>query len=136
IAGIGYYKNTGSCDGYLAIQAGSRQYNARFARPLDEDRDAMTVVDVRILAEEPFRTIRVVGDRPSRPLAAGSPWTSSFRVPAEAHLSDAAAVRTMEFMTRYDQIGRWHGWIDDGAGRIAVDGWWGARDHSWGVRRG
>jgi len=136
IAGIGYYKNTGSCDGYLAIQAGSRQYNARFARPLDEDRDAMTVGDVRILVEEPFRTIRLVVDPTSSPLAADLTWTSSFPVHLEAHHFDAPAGRTMQDMTRYDQIGRWHGWIDYGAGRIAVDDWWGARDHSWGVRPG
>lgn len=136
IAGIGCYKNTGSCDGYVAMQAGSRQYNARFARPLDDDRDAMTVGDVRIVVAEPFRTIRLTVDPVSSPLAADLTWTSSFPVHLEPHHFDAPAGRTMQDMTRYDQVGRWHGWIDYGEGRVEVDDWWGARDHSWGVRPG
>jgi hypothetical protein len=33
-------------------------------------------------------------------------------------------------------VGRWNGWIDHGGGRITVTDWWGARDHSWGLRPG
>lgn len=136
IAGLGFYKNTGSCDGYVSIQAGAHQYNARFARPLDDDRDHLTVGDLRIVVEKPFERIRLTVDPRSTPLAADLTWTSTFAPHLEAHHFDAPAGRTMQDMTRYDQLGRWQGWIDHGKGRIEVDDWFGARDHSWGIRPG
>lgn len=136
IAGLGVYKNTGSCDGYIAIQADHDQHNARFARPLDSDPDTMSVGDIRIIPVEPFRTLRLVAEARNSPLAADLTWTSSFAPHLEAHHFDAPAGRTMQDMTRYDQVGRWQGWIDYGTGRIEVQDWWGARDHSWGLRPG
>lgn len=136
IAGIGFYKNTGSCDGYIAVQAGNKQHNARFARPLDDDLNTMTVGDIRISVEEPFKKLRLVAEPVTSPIAADLTWTSSFAPHLEAHHFDAPAGRTMQDMSRYDQVGRWSGWIDHGEGRIEVDDWWGARDHSWGIRPG
>lgn len=136
IAGLGCYKNTGSCDGFVSMQAGSEQYNARFARPLDQDVDAMSVGDLRIVVEEPFRRLRLVVEPDSSPLGAELLWTSSFAPHVEPHHFDAPAGRVLQDMTRYDQLGRWNGWIDYGQGRVDVSDWWGARDHSWGIRPG
>lgn len=136
IAGLGCYKNTGSCDGYVAAQAGAQQYNARFARPLDENLDEMTVGDLRIVVEEPFARLRLLVEPTTSPLACDLVWTSTFAPHLEAHHFDAPAGRTLQDMTRYDQLGRWHGWLDYGQGRVDVVDWWGARDHSWGLRPG
>lgn len=136
IAGIAFYKNTGSCDGYTAIQSGDAQYNVRFSRALDDDVDRMRVGDLDVRVVEPFERIELEL-RPERsPLAAELAWTSVSAPHLEAHHFDAPAGRVLQDMTRYDQLGRWNGWIDHGAGRIEVRDWWGARDHSWGLRPG
>lgn len=136
IAGVAFYKNTGSCDGYTAIQAGDRQHNVRFARALDDDVDRMGVGDLEVRVLDPFERIALTLHPGSSPLAAELEWRSVTAPHLEAHHFDAPAGRVLQDMTRYDQIGRWTGWIDHGAGRIAVRDWWGARDHSWGLRPG
>jgi hypothetical protein len=136
IAGVGFYKNTGSCDGFTSIQVGDRQYNARFARALDEDLDGMSVGDLVVRVVEPFERIELSLRPGSTPLAAELTWTSVTAPHLEAHHFDAPAGRVVTDMTRYDQLGRWNGWFDHGAGRIEVRDWWGARDHSWGLRAG
>lgn len=136
ISGIGFYKNTGSCDGYVAVQAGDHQHNVRFSRALDDDVDRMRVGDLDIRVVEPFERIELTLRPEHSPLSAELTWTSTTAPHLEAHHFDAPAGRVVQDMTRYDQIGRWNGWIDHGAGRIEVHDWWGARDHSWGLRPG
>lgn len=136
IAGVAYYKNTGSCDGYTAIQEGDEQFNVRFARALDEDLDHKRVGDLEVRVVEPFERIEVRLSPRSSPLAAELTWTSVSATHLEEHHFDAPAGRVLSDMTRYDQLGRWNGWIDHGAGTIEVRDWWGARDHSWGLRPG
>lgn len=136
IAGVAFYKNTGSCDGYVAIQVGAQQHNVRFARKLDEDVDRMRVGDLEIRVVEPFERIELALVAESSPLAAELVWTSVTAPHLEGHHFDAPAGRVVTDMTRYDQLGRWNGWLDHGAGRVEVRDWWGARDHSWGLRPG
>lgn len=138
IAGIAFYKNTGSCDGYVAIQTGDAQHNVRFARALDDDLDRMRVGDLEIRVVEPFERIELELRPDSSPLAAELAWHSTSPPHLEAHHFDAPAGRVVHDMTRYDQLGRWHGWIGvaEGDERIEVRDWWGARDHSWGLRPG
>ena len=136
IAGVAFYKNTGSCDGYVAIQQGELQHNARFARPLDADVDRTGVGDLDVRVVEPFERIELTVRPDHTPLAAELTWTSTTAPHLEAHHFDAPAGRVVQDMTRYDQVGSWSGWFDHGSGPITVDGWWGARDHSWGLRPG
>jgi len=42
----------------------------------------------------------------------------------------------MQDYLRFDQMGRFNGWIRVGDQRVDVSDWYGARDHSWGVRPG
>ena len=42
--------------------------------------------------------------------------------------------RITEHMYRAQQMGRYTGWLEFEGRRMAVDGWPGQRDHSWGVR--
>lgn len=136
IAGVAFYKNTGSCDGYTSIQLADRQHNVRFARPLDEDVDRMAVGDLEIRVVEPFERIRLELRPGASPMSAELEWRSVTAPHLEAHHFDASAGRVIQDMTRYDQLGRWNGWLDPGTGRIKVRDWWGARDHSWGIRPG
>ncbi len=136
IAGIAFYKNTGSCDGYVSMQVGDRQHNVRFARPLDDAVDDMTVGDLTITVLEPFERIQLELRAESSPMSAQLTWRSVSEPHLESHHFDAPRGRVVQDMTRYDQLGRWNGWIDTGGGRRQVEDWWGARDHSWGLRPG
>ncbi|HEY0448693.1 hypothetical protein [Actinophytocola sp.] len=136
IAGVAFYKNTGSCDGYVAIQQGDHQHNVRFARALDDDVDGLRVGDLEVRVVEPFERIELSLRPVASPLAAELEWTSTTAPHLEAHHFDAPAGRVVQDMTRYDQLGRWNGWLDHGSGRVEVRDWWGARDHSWGLRPG
>ncbi|MDV7102433.1 hypothetical protein R4227_20520 [Gordonia amicalis] len=85
---------------------------------------------------EPYRTVRVAWSGDSTPLAADLVFTSAFDPYTEEHYLDASTGRVTQEITRYNQIGRWDGWLSIDGVRISVDDWWAVRDHSWGVRPG
>ncbi len=136
ISGIAFYKNMGVCDGYVSMQAGSRQYNVRFSRPLVDDFENLRCGDMAVTVVEPFRTLRLALDGDASPLSADLTFSARYDPYCESHYMDAQTGRVGQEITRYFQCGRWNGWIDYGEGRVAVDDWWALRDHSWGVRPG
>jgi hypothetical protein len=136
LAGIAFYKNMGVCDGYVTMQAGRQQHNVRFSRPLAEDFETLRCGDMTVAIVEPFRTVRLTLDANDSPLAADLTFSARYEPYCEAHYIDAQSGRVGQEITRYDQCGRWSGWIDCGGGRVEVDDWWGVRDHSWGYRPG
>jgi hypothetical protein len=137
ISGMAFYKNMGVCDGFVAMQSGDDQFNVRFSRELGDDVDRFHVGDLEIELLEPFKTIRLTLSGESSPMSAELTWTSDFPAYLEAHAFDVPSARILQDASRYDQVGRWNGWIDFGRdGRHRIDDAWGVRDHSWGVRPG
>lgn len=136
LSGLAYYKNMHVCDGYAAVQQASRQHNARFSRPLADDRVQLAVGDLRLDVVEPFRRLRLQWSGAGTPLSADLEYEAAFEPYCEEHYLDASSGRITQEITRYNQIGRWNGWLDAGDGRVEVRDWWGVRDHSWGVRPG
>ncbi|MCR8898588.1 hypothetical protein NWF34_16700 [Gordonia sp. GONU] len=136
ISGMALYKNIGVCDGYGAVQRGGRQYNSRWSRPLTTATAQSAVGDLAVEILEPYRTVRVTWSGDSTPLAADLVFTSAFDPYTEEHYLDASTGRVTQEITRYNQIGRWDGWLSIDGARIGVDDWWAVRDHSWGVRPG
>lgn len=135
LMGMANYKNTNSCDGYFTVLIGDRQYNLRAARPLLPNADEMTVGPITLEILKPLHDIRlIVEEGPGQPLAADL----IFRATAPVHLEQPHITRrdgrlTQDYM-RFDQHGLIEGWLSVEGRRIAADGWFGARDHSWGVR--
>jgi hypothetical protein len=137
LSGMAFYKNMGVCDGYVAVQAGRDQYNVRFSRELGDDVDRFRVGDLEFTIVEPFRRIQISLSGESSPMSAKLTWTSDFPPYLEAHALDVPAGRVQQDASRYDQVGRWSGWVDTGSGgRRTIRDAWGVRDHSWGVRPG
>jgi hypothetical protein len=136
LSGIAFYKNLFVCDGYGVVQRGDRQSNARFSRPLRDDPVDAAVGDISVEVVQPFRRVRLAWSGKTTPLAAELEYWQSFDPYCEEHYIDASTGRVGQEITRYNQIGRWNGWLDDGGGRIEVRDWWGVRDHSWGYRPG
>ena len=136
IAGLGFYKNMGTCDGFVAMQHDRRQHNLRLARPLADDPDHTCLGPLEVTVVEPFRHLRVRLDANDHDMAFDLDWRSPFPPYVEAHHLDVHADRVTQDSTRYDQVGRWTGWLELGGQRWEANDWWGLRDHSWGVRPG
>ncbi|WP_280421029.1 hypothetical protein [Nocardia carnea] len=136
LSGMAFYKNMHVCDGYGVIQRSGRQHNARWSRPLAEDIENSAVGDLSVEVTEPYRRLRVRWSGTSTPLSADLEFTASFDPYVEEHYLDATTGRITQEITRYNQIGRWNGWLGLDGERIEVTDWWAVRDHSWGVRPG
>lgn len=136
-AGTGRYPNMGTRDAFLNVLHGTRQHNLRVAASLEP----LGVVDayradtgpfsVRVV--EPFRhlTLTATGDGP---LAAELEFTTDTPAYLEAGHREMSGTRVIQNQHRYDQVGRWNGWVEFDGQRILVEHWWGDRDHSWGTR--
>jgi hypothetical protein len=135
IAGLAFYKNMGTCDGFVSIQQDHRQHNLRVARPLGGDLGA-NAGPLSIEVVEPFRHLRVRLAPNPHEIEASLDWTSTWPAYTEEHHHVVVDGRTTTDSTRYDQVGRWSGWIAVDGTRHDVEDWWGVRDHSWGVRPG
>ena len=135
-SGMGCYKNMDVMDGYFVVQHDCMQHNLRLSRVLRPDIGTTRVGPFQIEILEPFRRLRLSVDRNESGISCDLEWTSHF----PAHLEDRYVVEIGETLcqdtTRYDQCGRWSGWVEFGGERLDVDNWWGFRDHSWGIRPG
>ncbi|MFN2538759.1 MAG: hypothetical protein ABR549_11540 [Mycobacteriales bacterium] len=136
LSGLAFYKNVGVCDGYAVVQRDDTQRNARFSRRLAGDLERTGVGDLDVEVDEPFRHLRVRWSGERTPLCGELAFTADFEPWCEAHYLDVSTGTVSQEITRYNQIGHWDGWFDDGSGRVDVERWWAVRDHSWGVRPG
>ena len=59
IAGLAFYKNMGTCDGFVSVQRHHRQHNLRLARPLAGDIDRTRLGPLEVTVLEPFRHLRL-----------------------------------------------------------------------------
>jgi hypothetical protein len=134
ISGCGVYKNMGVCDGFLCVKHEGRQYNVRVSRPLG-DHLLPEAGPLAIAVVEPFRRMRLSLAAGDYPIAADLQWTSTFEVCLEEPHVQMADGRLIQDTSRYDQVGRWDGWLRLGDHTYDVADWWGVRDHSWGVRQ-
>jgi len=135
ITGLAFYKNMDMCDVFFCLQKGHKQYNLRASRPLADDLGSSNgPLSVEVI--EPFKRIRLRLGSNAHGLMADLEWNASFPAYAEDFHRTLAGRRVSTESTRYDQLGSWTGWIEVEGERFTVDNWWGARDHSWGVRPG
>jgi hypothetical protein len=134
ITGLGFYKNMGTCDGFAAIQRRRRQHNIRLARPLAEDLGRTGVGPLDFTVIESFKHLHAALAPSESGLAFELDFRSNFPAYAEAHHFQVHHERVTQDSTRYDQVGTWSGWLELEGEHVKVSEWWGARDHSWGVR--
>ncbi|KAA9160509.1 hypothetical protein FPZ12_016880 [Amycolatopsis acidicola] len=133
IAGMGVYKNLGTTDGFVTVQNGRQQTNVRVSRPLGDDLEPR-VGPLKVEVLEPFERIRLSLDEGDHPVRAELEWASTFPAYLEAPHLTFVDGRVVQDTSRYDQLGRWSGWIELDGERFDYTDWWGVRDHSWGVR--
>ena len=137
LAGMGAYKNTNTLDGFFTVLHEGRQHNIRVSRPFLDDPDSMAAGPISVEIVKPYEQMRLTArEQAGMPFSAELLFTATVPVSLEApHFSRVDGRVTQDYQ-RFDQLGRIDGWIDLGGKRISADGWFGARDHSWGVRPG
>ena len=135
LMGMANYKNTNTSDGFFTVLVDQKQYNLRVSRPLLPNPEEMKIGPIALEIVKPLEEIRLVVEAgPDQPMAADL----LFRATSPVHLEPVHHTRrdgrlTQDYM-RFDQHGLIEGWLSVEGRRIDATGWFGARDHSWGVR--
>jgi len=132
---VGLYNNMNVLDGGCVVVSGDTQYSFRSSRALRPDFEP-TVGPMRVEVEEPLKTFRLTIERGRGPIALDVRWSAILPPEEERPHFERIRGRAAQDYQRFNQVGEVDGWIEVGDERIAVECWWGARDHSWGVRPG
>lgn len=138
-AGFGRYPNMGTRDGFLCVLDGDEQHNLRVAtQPPAPEADgsflSSSVGPMRVEVLEPYRRIGLRMDAAESGIQAQLEFRTERPPHLERHHVEVQNARLLQDQQRYVQVGRWDGWISVGDTRHEVGGWWGDRDHAWGLR--
>ncbi|HWD05874.1 MAG TPA: hypothetical protein VG674_25845 [Amycolatopsis sp.] len=133
-AGFGRYPNMGTRDGFLCVLDGHAQHNLRVATQEAATTSFMSgsAGPFAVEVHEPYRRIGLSIDTPH--LAARLEFRTERPPHLERHHFELGQSRVLQDQQRYVQVGRWSGSLEVNGRRHDVDGWWGDRDHAWGVR--
>lgn len=135
-AGLGYYPNRGTMDGFAGITIGRKQHNFRASRQLGSDPLSTTVGSLQFEIVE--------GGKRHKLTLAENASGISFELYFDAVFPGSREKQNFrerngvveEDLARMAQFGRWTGWIK-AAGQtfdVRPETWWGQRDRSWGIR--
>jgi hypothetical protein len=136
ITGIGAYANMDVMDGFVAVQHDGKQYNVRLSRQLRAAGREVHIGPLRHEVLEPLWKVRLVLEPGEHAVACNLVWEGVFPPHEEPHHFLRTDGRVVRDCHRFDQSGRVGGWIEVDGRRVDARDWWGARDHSWGVRSG
>ncbi|MBI2723861.1 MAG: hypothetical protein HYX50_02255 [Chloroflexi bacterium] len=137
VVAIGLYPNVGVIDAFATcVVDGRTQYIVRASRALGSDRMDTRVGPIGVEVLEGLRRLRVWCDEGERGLAFDLIFEGVTPPCEEPHFFRRAGNRVVMDYTRLTQNGRWSGTLRVGGETHTVepDAWWGARDHSWGIR--
>ena len=132
----GTHKNMNVMDGFASVQYQKKQYNTRVSRTLRPGIDISSVGPLHVDIIEPFKKLRLRLDSGEHPASYDLTWTAVLPPYVEARSTNYFSGRITQDSTRYDQLGSVNGWITLEGNKYEIEKWWGARDHSWGVRPG
>ncbi len=137
VVAMGAYPNLNVTDAFATVvQRNERQFVVRASRELGSDRSRTVVGPIGVEVLEGLRRLRVWCEP--------NDWGLNFDLTFEGvtfpfeepHFLRRAGPRVAMDYTRLTQPGRWSGRLSVGGEEHEVrpDVWWGARDHSWGIR--
>ncbi|MDP3767371.1 MAG: hypothetical protein Q8S13_05100, partial [Dehalococcoidia bacterium] len=137
VVAMGVYPNLGVMDAFATVvRRNERQYVARASRELRSDRSRTVVGPIGVEVLEGLRRLRVWCEGNGRGLSFDITFEGGTFPFQEPHFFRHAGPRVVMDYTRLTQCGRWSGELSI-AGEthdVTPDAWWGARDHSWGIR--
>jgi hypothetical protein len=131
--GLRLHPNSNVMDGYGGIVHRGEQRNARFSRALRPRSNELTVGALRVDVLEPLARHRLRLDRNDSGLEFDVELETHALWPESRHLHERHGV-VLNNVLRYTGVAQADGWVQVDGERLEVDGWSGARDHSWGIR--
>ncbi|MGE4322986.1 MAG: hypothetical protein AB7E60_08140 [Sphingobium sp.] len=135
--GLGKYHNRNVMDGFGGVSRGSEQWTVRASRELAHDLQTPSVGPVRYEVIEPLKKVRFALDKnDTQPIAYDIVFEGELSPFFEKRNRLRIGNRIGQDVVRYQQQGKLSGWIEIDGQRIDIneDEWFGARDHSWGMR--
>ena len=137
IVAFGVYPNIGVMDACATVTVeGKTQHIVRASRELGHDRMDTKVGPIGVQVIEPLRKTRVFCEQTEHDLSFDLIFEGVTFPFEEPHFLRHSGARTVMDYTRMTQNGRWSGTMKAG-GRtydVSPTNWWGAKDHSWGIR--
>jgi hypothetical protein len=132
--GLGIYPNTRYLDGFALCWHDGRHRNLRAGRERGADLWRLGAGPLRFEIVEPMRAWRLGCDDAGAGFAFELTFTARtrpFQMPTMTIERDGALLVAY---SHFVQAGTYGGWVEVEGRRIAVAGWTGERDRSWGVR--
>ena len=136
LVSMGRYPNMNVLDGFVCAQSEGKQYNVRFSRALRPALADTSIGGLAVAVVEPLRVLHLSLAKGNYPLACDLTWTASLPPRLEEHTFSRQNGRVVSDMYRFAQVGTVTGELEIDGRVHRADGWFGARDHSWGVRPG
>ena len=132
--GLGYHPNRNVMDAFAGVAVPGRQWNFRASRRLRPDPLTTTVGPLAIRVIEGLKRHTLTLAENDSGLRFELEFNATLNAHEEAGHLRRREGRITEHIYRAQQMGRYTGWLEFDGRRMAVDGWPGQRDHSWGVR--
>ncbi len=133
--GLRFHPNNNVVDAYAGAVAGGVQRGFRASRALDAERAQMAVGPLRVEVIEPMVSQRVVCEADEHGIAFDVVITASCEAFFETPHVQYRYGRVLNHVLRYTQPVRASGRVSIDGVDESVDAWYGARDHSWGIRQ-
>jgi hypothetical protein len=132
--GLRVHGNNNVMDGYAGVVKDGVQHNVRVSRALRPNPNTLQVGPLRLEIIEPLKVQRItLGDNPSG-VTFDVQATASCPLFVEAPYVHYRYGRVFNNLIRYSGAVRATGTATILGERIDIDNWFGARDHSWGIR--
>ena len=135
--GMAVYPHRGILDcAFSVVEKDKMQHCFYGSRRAPAERTDMSVGPFRIEVIEPMRRTRVILEENESGITCDLTFSARTASIEEAHQTLWSGTRKWMDATRFDQFGRWSGWIKHPEGEIKVDEsvCHGTKDRSWGVR--
>jgi hypothetical protein len=135
--GMAVYPHRGIMDcAFSVVKPDGRQHCFYGSRRAPAERTDMQVGPFRMEVVEPMRRTRVVLEDNDSGVSCDITFSARTAGIQEARQTLWSGARRMMDATRFDQFGRWSGWVQSPEGRIEVSEvvCHGTKDRSWGVR--
>lgn len=136
VFGMGLYPNLDVIDAFVSIVYQGKQHVIRASRRLGGDRLNTRAGPLSVEVVEGLKRMRLRCEPHAPGIAFDMTFTATHLPHQEPRFLRRNGPRIVQDYLRMSQTGRWQGWLEVAGRRYEVEpaGWWGARDHSWGVR--
>ena len=131
---FGVYPHLNIADAAFCFVLDGVQTSLHASRWLGMERMDLRVGPIAIEVLEPLQRLRVTVDAPDKGLKADVTFEGRAFPIEEPRFIRRNGPRTMMDYTRLTQNGRYTGWVERDGKRTSVDGFYGTRDRSWGIR--